>query len=200
MSSLDTELSELAARIESLPTRGVVGLFWACAIALLPRFQEWAVRRHVRTESLLQSALQAAYEFAASGSDAAVSEELLAALEASTPEGQSLDDFPSTSAQDCWICADIGVRVLVDRSYSPGPAIEFALEPVLTAASEELFGVSQVGSSDQEETQLSELMRHEKVRNAIEFLRWATDFLGNRPTPTPEELMLVSSRAVSLSA
>lgn len=104
------------------------------------------------------------------------------------------------SAQDCWICADIGIRVLVDKNYKAGPAIEYALEPALSAASEELYGVSQLGTSDEEEEQIRVLLRHRKVAAALEFVRWATDYLQDRPEPAEEDLALVSSRATALAS
>jgi hypothetical protein len=124
---------------------------------------------------------------------------LLASLEAAMPAGDSPDEVSATSAQDCWICADIGIRVLVDKGYNAAPAIEYALESILTAMSEELYGVSQVGTSEEEEAQIRMLLQHPKVAAAFEFVRWATDFLKGRAMPTDEDLALVSSRAAVLS-
>jgi hypothetical protein len=197
MTQLDTQLSELASRIDSLSRRSLAGLFWACAGALLPEFRAWAAHRGERTEPILTEALSAAYAFAVRVTTPP--QALLAALEASTPEGDSPDEVPSTAAQDCWICADIGIRVPLDPSYDAGPAIEYALEPVLVAVTEELFGVSQLGTSDEEEAQVAALLRHPKVAAAVEFCRWATDFLQDQPEPNEADLALVSSRAVVLA-
>lgn len=199
MTPLDAEISELASKIGSLPKRSLVGLFWACSDALLPEFQAWAAHRHERSEPLLREAMTTAYEFAARGTEPRGAADLLAVLEAATPAGDSPDEVSSTSAQDCWICADVGVRVLVDQDYEAGPAIEYALEPVISAASEELYGVSQVGASDEEEEQVGILLQHRKVAAALEFCWWATGFLRERPSPTEEDLALVSSRASALA-
>jgi hypothetical protein len=199
MTLLDTELAELAARISTLPKRSLVALFWACSSALVPEFQAWAAHRGERTEPTLREALAAAQQFAVSGTEPASAESLLMALEASTPAGDSPDQVSSTAAQDCWICADITIRVLAEPHYDPGPAIEYALEPVLAAATEQLFGVSQLGASDEEDAQLRSVLRHPKAAAAIEFCRWATDFLRHRPAPTEADLSLVSSRASALA-
>jgi len=200
MTPIDAELTELASRIESLSKRSLVGFFWACSGALLPEFQAWAAHRGERTEPLLRFAMAAVHEFAAHGTEPPGAARLLAALEASTPAGDSSDDVSSTSAQDCWICADVGIRVLVDRGYDAGPAIEYALEPVISAASEDLYGVSQLGTSDEEEEQVRGLLQHRKVTAALEFCRWATDFLQDRPSPAEEDLTLISSRASVLAS
>lgn len=199
MRSLDAELAELASRIESLSMRSLVGLFWACSQALITDFTLWAARSGAQTEPLLQTALTSAYEFAVYGIQPQDAGGLLASLEVAMPAGDSPDEVSATSAQDCWICADVGIRVLVDESYNAAPAIEYALEPVLTATSEELYGVSQIGTSDEEEVQIRRLLRHSKVAAAFEFVRWATDFLQDRPVPASEDLALVSTRAAILA-
>jgi hypothetical protein len=200
MTSLDAEFAELASRIDSLSKRSLVGLFWACSSALVPAFRAWAAHRGAHTELLLRSALASAHSFATQGIDPQSPAHLLASIEASTPAGNSPDEVSATSAQDCWICADVAIRVLVDEAYRAGPAIEYALEPVLSAASEELFGVSQLGTSDEEEEQVRLLLRHREVAAALEFVRWATAFLQDRPLPAEEDLAIVGSRAAALAS
>jgi hypothetical protein len=124
---------------------------------------------------------------------------LLDALENSTPHGHSPDYYSPASAQDCWICADVCIRVLVDPGYDAGPAIEYALEPAVSRATQELFGVSQVGSGDQEEAQITAVMGHARVAEAIGFCRWAADFLGQRLSPTGDDLSLVGRNAAALT-
>jgi hypothetical protein len=194
MTPFDAELAGLVVKIESLHKRALVALFWACSGALLPEFRAWASYRGDQRERLLELAISAAREFAAHGTEPLEAADLLAALEASTPAGVS-----STSAQDCWICADVGIRVLVDQGYDAAPAIEYALEPVVSAATEELYGVSQLGTSDDEEEQVRALMEHHKVMAALEFCRWATGFLRARLSPTEDDLQKLSSRASVLA-
>jgi hypothetical protein len=195
---LDDELDDLASKIRLLSMRSVVGLFWACSGALVPEFQAWAEHREEHTEPLLRTALAAAYEFAAHGTEVASKRSLLSALEGATPSGVSPDEVSSASAQDCWICADVSIRVLVDQGYDAGPAIEYALQPVISAASETLYGVSQLGASDQEQEQVRMLLQHPKVVGALKFCRWATEFLKGRPSPIEHDLALLSSRASAL--
>jgi hypothetical protein len=195
---LDAELADLASKIRLLSMRSVVGLFWACSGALLPEFQAWAVHREEHTEPLLRTALAAAHEFAAQGTGVPRARSLLVALEGSTPSGVSPDEVSAASAQDCWICADVSIRVQVDHGYDAGLAIEYALEPVISAASETLYGVSQIGTSDQEQEQIRVLLQHPKVVAALEFCHWATGFLNGRPSPVEDDLALLSSRASAL--
>lgn len=199
MSPLDVELAELASGIGVLSRRSLVGLFWACSHALISGFSTWAAHRDAQIEPLLRTALASAYEFAAHGIQPQDADGLLASLEAAMPAGDSPDDVSATSAQDCWICADIGIRVLVDEGYNAAPAIEYALEPVLTAESEALYGVSQVGTSNQEDAQIRRLLQQPKVAAAFEFVQWAIDFLQGQPMPTEGDLALVSSRAAVLA-
>lgn len=199
MIALDSVLIELGTRTRPLSTRALVGLFWACSSALLPEFRTWALHRGEPTEPILQDALTNAFDFAAFGINPPNTKQLLHALEARTPAGDSPDERSSTSAQDCWICADVALRVLDDRSYDAGPAIEYALEPILARASEGLFGVSQVGSGDSEEVQIQAVLEQPGVASAIEFLRWSSEFLAQRPSPTEEDLALVRARAIVLA-
>lgn len=186
-------------RIGRLSKRALVGLFWSCATALQPEYQEWAARSNAGTDRILSEALAAAHQFAAYDREPAGQEELLHALEVSVPAGESPDALSATAAQDCWICADVAIRVLVHDSYNAGPAIEYALEPTLQRASEELFGVSQVGSGPSENELVDELLAHPPVSEAVGFLQWATDYLKSRPSPSELELDLVAQRATALA-
>lgn len=198
MTDLDSVLAELTGRIRPMAKRSVVSLFWSCASALLPEFEAWAAHRNVTTASILNEALEAGYRYAVLEVEPVEARSLLQALERSTPAGDSPDHVSSTAAQDCWICADVAIRVLVDANYDAAPAIEYALEPVLVYATQELFGVSQVGSGEREAAQIREILGHPAVGLGIEFCRWATEFLSHRPSPTVEDLALLRSRAVAL--
>src|SRR5207249_3188730 len=105
----------------------------------------------------------AARNFGSGEADVSEAATLLAALERSTPPGDSPDAVSSTSAQDCWICADVCIRVLVDETYDAGPAIEYALEPVVSAATQDLYGVSQLGSSEDEDARVQAVLAHPTV-------------------------------------
>lgn len=91
------------------------------------------------------------------------------------------------------------MRVLVEPGYDAGLAIEYGLEPVMTMVTQELFGVSQVGSGDQEEAQIIAIMGHPRVAEAIRFCRWASDFLHKRPSPAEEDLAAVVRTAAALT-
>jgi hypothetical protein len=200
LTALDALIDELAGGIAGLTPRSVVALFSSCALALLPEFRRWAAHTGA-SEELLQRALAVADRFAVAGTAPARAglAELLEDFAASTPPGESPDAVVSTFAQDCWICADACVRVLVEDSYTAGVAIEYALEPVVSTASQRLFGVSQVGSGDQEERQIRTILADPAVVAAAEYLRWAIATLAERPAPTAEELALVRARFHALA-
>lgn len=199
LTTLATILEELAGRIRRLSKRSLVGLFWSCATALQPEYLDWAERQDARTEPILREALTVARQFATLGREPVGRAELLHALEVSAPAGESADAMSATVAQDCWICADIAIRVLIHDNYDAGPAIEYALEPTLQRASEELFGVSQGGSGPDENEQVEALLAHPHVSEAVAFLQWATDYLEDRPSPSGDELDLVAERSTALA-
>lgn len=198
MTAYDAALDDLAERIRKLSARALAGLFWACSTALLPEAMAWAEHRGEQPDPALARGLAAARQFAAAGAPPDDPRQLLHRLEASTPSGEASDYYSPGNAQDCWICADVCIRVLTDPGYDPGPAIEYALEPVVAMATQELFGVSQVGSGDQEEAQVIAIMRHPRTVEAITFCQWAIGFLEERPSPAEADLAAVASSAVAL--
>lgn len=198
LTMLDAFIEDMTTRIDRMPKRSIAALYWACSSALVPLYRKWAADTGAQTEPILGAVLTAGYQFVTSGREPADKRELLQVLEVSAPPGDLLykaDKSLETAAQDCWICGDIGIRVLVDDGYSAGGAIEYSLEPVLQRATERLFGVLQVGSGPDEYRQIEAVMSEPDVSAATDFLRWAVNFLGNRPAPSAEDLELIGQRA-----
>jgi hypothetical protein len=194
----DDLLAELADVIDALPRPSVVAFFWACSSALLTEFTDWATRTSAGTEPILSKALDAARSFAL-GAHTQAANQLLQDLERSTPPGESPDEFSTTFAQDCWICADVCIRIMVDPSYKAGPAVEHALEPVVTVVTEELFGVSQLGTQQPTRDSTDAIIAHPRVSTAIAFVQWAFEFLRARPAPRGDDLAQLHSRAAVLA-
>lgn len=187
-------LRELAVGLKGLSKRGQVTLFVSCSTALLPAYREWASHFGRNNEELLIRALRTAEAYAIGTLTKPVSG-LLGEVEAATPEGESPDAFSPTFAQDCWICADVALRIYADPEYDAGRALEYALEPVVTRASQELFGVSQIGSGELEDAQTRQMMEHPAVTAGLGFLRWAIKYLSLHENPEHDDLALVQSRA-----
>jgi hypothetical protein len=120
-------------------------------------------------------------------------------MEVATPEGESPDAYSSTAAQDCWICADIAVRVMTRPDYSAGSGIEYALEPLLQAETERVHGVSQLGSGPHENEQMSEVLRQPRIVDALGFCDWAVLAMAERGEVTPADLGDLTARARALS-
>lgn len=198
MTAYDTVTSMLAERLRLLPKRALITVFWACATALLPEAELYAAHRGDRSIPDLKVALEAAHELATLGKHPSDASELLRKLEMATP-GPSPDRVDSGNAQDCWICTDICIRVFVDPDYDACPAIWYAIEPILSQATQELFGCSQIGSSDQEEAQIQAIINHPRVASAVEFCRWACDFLHERERLSEADLAIVKERASVLA-
>lgn len=195
LTKLDELLAELATPVRQLSKRSLVALFWSFASALEPEYRHWAAHSRIHNEPTLTDTLTVAHEFATSGIPPSAGAELLSELEASTPAGESPDEVSATAAQDCWICADVSIRVIVDDEYDAGPAIEYALEPTLQRATEHIFGISQVGSGERENEQTEAILEDLHVSEAIDFVSWATDYLSTRPAPSPDDLERVGRRA-----
>jgi hypothetical protein len=201
LTMLDAFVEDMTTRIDRLSKRSIAALYWACSSALVPVYRKWAAGTGAQAEPILIAALTAGYQFVVSGREPADKRELLQALEVSAPPGDLLytaDKSLETAAQDCWICGDIAIRVLVDDGYSAGGAIEYSLEPVLQHASERLFGVLQVGSGPDEYREIEAVMSEPDVSAATDFVQWAVDFLEDRPAPAAEDLELMGQRATVL--
>ena len=200
MTSLDLLVKQIADGVNALSSRARVALYAACAHALLPEARKWAALRGTSVAPLEQ-ALHGASAFAAHGIAPADDQlaALLRALEDGTPHGESPDAVPSTFAQDCWICADVAVRVLAEPSFDAGACIEYALEPVLQTACERLFGCSQVGGGPDEERQVRAILAHPIVAAATDFVRWAVALLAQRPSPSEDDLSALRSRVEALA-
>src|ERR1700722_1157261 len=117
MTAYNTALDDLADRIRKLSTRALSGLFWACSTALLPEAAAWAEHWGAQADPALARGLAAAYQFAVTGAPPPDPRQVLQRLEASTPFGESRDYYSPGNAQDCWICADVSIRVLADPGY-----------------------------------------------------------------------------------
>jgi hypothetical protein len=178
----DQILADLAAGISALPPRNATLLFAAAAKALQPEYQAWAAHSRAPSGMLLERALTVAFELVLVGRADVDLVELLDDIEGATP-GESPDWFPSTNAQDCLICADVAIRVNVDRSFAAGPVVEYALEPVLQAASERLFRVTSLGGGPDEQAQEAILLDDDRVVGAIASVRDAITLLRRIPEP-----------------
>lgn len=198
---LDTFVGDMATKIDCLSKRSIAALYWACSSALMPAYQKWVADTGAQTEPILYVALTAGYQFAVSGREPADKNDLLQALEDSAPPGDLLYKAGrtlETAAQDCWICGDIGIRVVVDSDYSAGRAIEYSLEPILQCATERLFGVLQVGSGPDESRQIEAVMSEPDVSEATDFVQWAVNFLDGRLAPAANDVELIGQRATVL--
>jgi hypothetical protein len=196
----DDWLSDVAARIDSLPNRSTSALFLACAGALLPEFRHWAAHTGQEDlEPLAERALAVARTYALTGNPPPEAKALLASLQEATPSGESPDEVSATGAQDFWICVDLSVRVIVDPRYEAGTGLEYALEPIVQNTTERLFGVSQVGSGPDEDAQMQAVMNSPEVSSALDFCTWAIDFLASRPTLTEDDLAELTNRAAAIA-
>ena len=199
MTVFDEALDDLAQRIDRLPRSSIAALFLACADGLLPEFRRWAAHTGQNNETLAQHALAVTRTFALTGNPQPDAENLLASLAQATPEGESPDEFSATAAQDYWICVDIGVRIQVDPDYQAGSGIQYALEPLVQAVAERLYGVSDVGSGPDEDAQIEAIVNQPETRAALDFCDWAVGFLAGRPTLTEADLAELTARAAVLT-
>jgi hypothetical protein len=199
VSSYDVLLAELARRHGALAPRPAAGIFASCAGALRGELLAWLDISDDPDVRLLDVAVAAAYGYA-SGDDPPGLPGLLASLEARTPPGEASNGVSPQFALDCWICADSAIRIAVDPAFEWGPVIEYALEPVVTVTTEDLHGVSQLGSEPEEERKLQDILDDARVREAVGFLRWAAQLADGADALAREDLDTMSVRATALIA
>lgn len=72
-------------------------------------------------------------------------------VEAAAPS-TSTDQVEFTAAQDCWICLDATLRASLG-AYEASESTWYMLEPLFQAASQRLFGLTDVGSLRQDEAE-----------------------------------------------
>lgn len=190
MTVLDRQLEQLAALINALSRRSQAALFWA-ASTVHSESVSWRSEERDEMRTLLLEAQDAAYAFCLGGSPVDRAGALLDGLDRPLPE--------NVVAQSSWICADAALRIVVDVTFESGMSIEYALEPVIGRASEELFGFWQVGSSEVEDEQVAEIMAHPDVVNAVEFCRWAVRELAVSGAPSAAVLADIRARAAVLT-
>lgn len=77
--------------------------------------------------------------------------EILDEIEASTPTDSGANLW-FTAAQDCWICLDTAVRG-ARGEFDPADSTWYLLEPLFQDVSERVFGLSDVGSANQEDAE-----------------------------------------------
>jgi len=198
MSAYDDLLGELGRQVDGLARRSASLIFLACGEALLPHLRAWANRRDEDPDPLLAAAAAGAESYALRGLVPVGGMRLLSRLEAATPPGDQPDATTAATAQDCWICFDVSVRIAVDRAYHPGTAVEYALEPVISAASLRHHGVTQVGSGPDEPAELAVVLGDDHVAAAVDFWRWALGRLADREAPTADDAVAVRERALVL--
>jgi hypothetical protein len=199
MTAFDDLLAELATDIDGLSAPAASGLFAGCCQALRPHYRRWAEHRGTDDGDVLDAALGAAGRFATSGAAEAGADALLERVEAATPPGDAPDEYSSTFAQSCWICGDLALRTAVSQDGGPGYGIEYALDPVVTTATERLYGVSQVGSGPDEDAQMLAVLAEPDVRAAVEACRAVVARLADRPVLTEDDLQVAEERLAPLS-
>lgn len=183
MTALDDVFEDLAGEVGELSARAISVLFAASAEALSPEFHRWAEHWHRNGERLLELSIELAFEIGRTGRTATNLTEVLRSIESETPPGDSADSTSSTFAQDCWICADVALRVHAEPAFGAGPAIYYAIEPIIQAASERLFGVSSLGAGAEGAAQETILLADVRVARALEFVRSTARMLRDEPQP-----------------
>jgi hypothetical protein len=184
VSPFELVIDGLASRIGALNLLAQVALLACAAEVLMPRYLDWCTTSEIALQDeLLRRAIENAKAFATGGSGTP-SKSLLKTLEAATPSEPS--DRPwFTAAQDCWICADSAIRVAVKEMDAPD-ASWYLLESMFQEVSESLFGMSDVGSQDQEDGEAAALA-HPRLADAIAALARTIDVLEKDPVD-PEML------------
>jgi hypothetical protein len=198
VSALDDILGDLSRGVGALSTRATSALYAAAAAALQPAFHDWAASGGQSTEPLLEQAIEVGFELARSGTTETDLADILRRLELATPTRVAADSAPSTAAQDCLICADVALRVHVEPTFAQGPVIEYALEPVLMAATGRVSAVPQPDDGSEAPAAADALLEDSQVLAAVEFMWFALMRLRGKLEPDPATIDAIRTRATVL--
>lgn len=174
MSPFEEVVESIAQRIEGLGTDAQVALYCSTARALLSSYVAWSRDYgEVAGLSLLEGAIRTAGSGAADSKDPARIE-LLSQLEAFAPDSHR-HSAHFVAAQACWICVDIALR-LPGGQFQARDGAWYLLEPIFQSVTEELFGLSDVGSQRQE-TDEGTALQSEALMSAVTALETTLDYL-----------------------
>jgi hypothetical protein len=188
MTAYDDLLDQLDARMDRLPVRAQVAFFASCADALATLLDEAGAER----SDTLTRAIRWARDVARGAPANGQASQLLEEVTSETPGG----DSAPTVVQDAWICADAAVRVVAEPGTSPGPWVEFALEPRMQAVTEAMYDVLQLGSDD--EHLVDNVLSDPRFAEAVEFCDWALSLLEAKDTVSEDDLRQLADRATAL--
>jgi hypothetical protein len=175
VSSLQDRIETLRLRLSLLPKPAQVAVFMTAAELLHSRWQRWAVARGVVAQQEFDECVATVRAFIEGGQLPLGSDLLLERVQSVAPS-ESTDTIDFTAAQDCWICLDTALRSSLDR-YDAPDATWYLLEPLFQAASQTLFGVVDVGSSEQDVDEAL-LLQDEQVGAALRGIDEAIDLLN----------------------
>ena len=197
ITTLDDLVADLAWDIDRLSPRAAVAFYAAACGALRPRSGAWA---SPPADELLDAALDAARAYAATGVCGPAAADLLAAVEEETPDAD--DPTPSGLAYGCWTCADVALRTAVGAGArggagpgAPGAGygVGYALDPVISAATQRLFGVAGLDNGPEDAAALDAVLAEPEVLAGVAVVRDAVDHLAAHPEPDPADLDTVAA-------
>jgi hypothetical protein len=201
VSSLDDILGDLSRGVGALSTRATSTLFAASAAALAPAFRDWATlgeQAHDQAASvpLLEQAIEIGFELSLTGASETDLPATLRRLEWITPSRTQAPG--STAAQDCLICADVAIRVHVEPAFACGPVVEYALEPVLLAATQRVSAAADPENGLGRPLAADALLEDARVMGAVGFMWFAIMRLRPKPEPDAHTIEEIRSRATVL--
>lgn len=182
MTPFDDLYNSLAAEVSASGPDHLSLVLLAAGRALRPLYDDWATQ----TQSINQSdLLDEAQRVLTTGNQASSLRLLKERLEEQMPWGEAIRGVPSADAQTVWEAHWLAADAVLEPLEPAVRFVEPPLQPVLIAASERLFGVSDVGSGPHEAPMQRQILGEPDVVRAIE---WFRDALA-RPNATLSELL-----------
>lgn len=175
---------DLGGLIAELPVVQQARFFSAVSLAFLPAVRRWgsAYRSDRRIEQQLQAAADACFaDTSPDPEDVAELATIFARENEGPQDGIEAEHRDFTAALDAWICGDIALRLLLDDSDAADGAW-YVLEPRYHATSERLFGVVDVGSTEEVPGETTALGDPE-LAAAVSAARTAAARLGDTKAP-----------------
>lgn len=197
MTTYDVILIDLGRALADVDRRPAAGFYAACGTAFKNSFLSWAGGPDAEDVRLLDRALDSGIDYATGGRQSGLPH-LLERLERRAPHGEAVGGISPQVAQDCWICVDTAIRIAVDCTFNWGPVVEYVLEPMMFATTQQLYGVSQLGSGPGEEALTRTVLEHGNMRGALAFCRWAINSMQGASALSVRDIQAMSRRAAAL--
>lgn len=198
MTIYDHVLDEFESKVSVLTRPQKAAFFAGCGESLLADYEVFRDECEWGNTQALHDGLSLAWNYAKTGKGQDVGK-IISELEMATPHADDFDSPYCKYAQDAVICVDAAVRASSSVHQAEEAWVEYALEPIKTAICLDEFGLLDVGSDNQGEAWLNELVKKGLMKEAISGCLEAIAFIGRKPLLVDSDVRWIVDRLNVLS-